>query len=89
MNELLPTSGSALLPLLVAVPLIGAILLAFIPKEQEAAHRGIGVTFSIIALLMSIPLVAGFDLAEPGFQPSMDFHASWIDAISARFSFSR
>lgn len=87
MNELLPTSGSALLPLLVAVPLIGAILLAFIPKEQEAAHRGIGVTFSIIALLMSIPLVAGFDLAEPGFQPSMDFHASWIDAISARFSF--
>jgi NADH-quinone oxidoreductase subunit M len=67
------SSGSALLPFIIAMPVLGAILLAFIPKEQEAAHRGIGVTFALITFFMSLPLLTGFDMAAPGFQPEMDF----------------
>ena len=76
-------SGSVLLALLVLVPVLGAILIAFIPKEQEAAHRGIGITFSAIAFLLSLPLLTGFDAAAPGFQPGLDFHMGWVESIGA------
>ncbi|MCC6625409.1 MAG: NADH-quinone oxidoreductase subunit M [Deltaproteobacteria bacterium] len=76
-------SGSVLLLLLVLVPLLGAILLAFIPKDQLAAHRGIGTAFSVIAFALSIPLIASFDHAAPTFQPAFDFHVDWIESLGA------
>ncbi len=79
-------SQSVLLPILVLLPLIGAILLAFVPREQEAAHRGIGLVFSLIALAVSIPLLTSFDYSAPGFQPSFDFSIPWIDSIGATFT---
>jgi len=78
------TSGSVLLPLLIVMPLLGALLLCFVPKEQVAAHRGIGITFSLITFCLSIPLLPGFDHAAPGFQAAVDFPTSWIYAIGAR-----
>jgi len=88
MSDILPTvtSGSVLLPLLIVMPLLGALLLCFIPKEQVAAHRGIGITFSLLTFCLSIPLLTGFDNAAPGFQPGLDFSTSWIDAIGARLT---
>lgn len=89
MSDILTTttsSGSVLLPLLVVMPLLGAILLAFVPREQSAAHRGIAVTFSLITFLLSLPLLTGFDRAAPGFQPALDFDKSWIDAIGAHLT---
>ena len=85
MTEVIPSiqSSSVLLPLLVVMPLLGAILLAFIPKEQESAHRGIGLTFSIITFLMSIPLLTGFDHSAAEFQPAFDFSKEWIASIGA------
>jgi len=87
MSDILPVaSGSVLLPLLIVMPLLGALLLCFVPREQVAAHRGIGITFSIITFCLSIPLLTGFDHAAPGFQAGLDFSTSWIDAIGARLT---
>ena len=80
------TTGSILLVLLVLLPLLGALLLAFIPREQETAHRGIGLTFSLLAFVVSIPLLTGFDATAPGFQPELDFSVGWIASLGARFS---
>jgi len=80
------SSGSVLLPLLVFVPAIGAILLAFVPREQVAAHRGIGVAFSVLAFLLSLPLLTAFDLTAPSFQPGLDFELGWIDALNAKLT---
>ncbi|MFO0751230.1 MAG: NADH-quinone oxidoreductase subunit M [Myxococcota bacterium] len=72
-----------LLLLLVLLPLLGAVLLAFIPKEQTTAHRGIGVTFALLTFVVSLPLLFGFDSAQPGFQPGLDFSTGWIESIGA------
>ncbi len=80
------TTGSVLLPVLVLIPLIGALLLAFVPKEQESAHRGIGLAFSLIAFAASLPLLTSFDAGAPQFQPRFDFSLSWISAIGANFT---
>jgi len=79
-------SQSVLLPILILLPLIGAILLAFVPKEQESVHRGIGLAFSLIAFAVSIPLLTSFDYSAPGFQPAFDFSLPWIESIGATFT---
>jgi len=78
-----PETGSVLLLLLVLLPLLGGIMLAFIPKEEVRAHRFIGTTFSILAFFLSLPLLSGFDAAEPAFQAGFDFHVGWIESLGA------
>jgi len=81
------SSGSILLAALVVLPTLGAILLAFIPGEQTAAHRGIGATIASIVFFLSIPLITGFD-ATQSFQPQWHMDIGWIDAIGASFTLS-
>ena len=78
-----PETGSVLLLLLVLVPLLGGILLMFVPREQTSAHRGIGVAISLVAFAMSLPLLTGFDSTAPGFQAGFDFSMGWIASIGA------
>lgn len=78
--------GSILLAALVLLPLLGAVLLAFIPREQTAAHRGLGATIASLVFLLSIPLVTGFDAAESGFQPQWLLDIGWIEPIGASFT---
>ncbi len=75
--------GSHLLTLVVTLPLVGAMLLAFVPKEQETAHRAIGATFAVLTFLLSIPLLTGFDATVAGFQPDYRVSAEWIAAMGA------
>ncbi|TNF25597.1 MAG: NADH-quinone oxidoreductase subunit M [Deltaproteobacteria bacterium] len=79
------SSGSILLAALIVLPTLGAILLAFVPKEQKAAHRGIGATIAFLVFGLSIPLVTGFD-ATQAFQPQWAMDLGWVDAIGARFT---
>jgi NADH-quinone oxidoreductase subunit M len=76
-------SDTALLPILVVLPLLAALLLAFVPREQEAAHRGIALAFSLMAFALSLPLLTGFDAAAPGFQSAFDFSLPWIASIDS------
>jgi len=80
------SSGSILLPALILLPLLGAILLAFIPREQVAAHRGLGATIAFLTFGLSIPLVTGFDSAIGGFQPDTLLTVPWIESIGASFA---
>ncbi|HRE88709.1 MAG TPA: NADH-quinone oxidoreductase subunit M [Myxococcota bacterium] len=93
--DLIPTTSAAtlaietqsvLLPILILIPLIGALLLAFVPKEQEAVHRGVGLTFSLIAFFASIPLLTSFDSSTATFQGAFDFSMPWIESIGATFT---
>ena len=55
--------SSWLLPTLVFLPLLGALALMAVPREEENLHRGIGFTTSLLTFLASL-------LALPGFEPS-------------------
>lgn len=79
-------TASGLLPALLLVPLIGALLLAFIPKDQDNIHRGTGFTISLITFALSLPLLAGFDTTLGHFQSQFDFSFPWIEGIGASFT---
>ena len=73
-----------ILSVILLTPLMGAILLLFVPRENENAHRMIGNLFGVLGLLVSLPLLWRFQVSVPGFQFREDL--DWIPAIGAHYS---
>jgi len=60
-----------MLPLLSATiftPLVGAIVIAFLPRERPDWARWLAFATALVALALSIALLAGFSTASSGFQ---------------------
>jgi len=72
-----------ILSVVLFTPLVGAILLLFVPRENENAHRIGGNIFGILGFLVSLPLVFKWN---PGPEPfTFQEDASWIPSIGARY----
>jgi NADH-quinone oxidoreductase subunit M len=65
--------------LLVIVPFVAAIALAFVPRGNRAAGRTIGIAGALLTLLVSIGIVAQFDRGEGTMQ--MVDHVDWVQSI--------
>ncbi len=50
----------ALLSIMTFTPLVGVIILLFMNKNAHAALRGVAMAVSIVAFLVSLPLITGF-----------------------------
>jgi NADH-quinone oxidoreductase subunit M len=72
-----------LLDILIAVPAIGFIVALLIPRVQETAIRMISLTFSLVAFLLSLGLVIGFETGKAGQQFVTDF--IWIQAPEVHY----
>ena len=51
---------SHILSIILFTPLVGALVLLFVPKENKDAIRWIANIFALVGLLVSIPLVPMF-----------------------------
>src|SRR4051812_3579378 len=51
---------SHLLTLVTFLPVIGAVLVALLPRGEGGQHKGVAFFFSLITFLLSIPLWTGF-----------------------------
>ncbi len=80
-----------ILTLIILVPIVGAAIVACLPKGNEGLLKLVGVTFSGVALALSIALVFDYQADGPGFQFLSehvwirDFGISWklgVDGIS-------
>ncbi len=78
---------SHILSIILFTPLVGALLLIFIPKEQKDAIRWIANLFSLGGLLVSIPLVPWFwaQRFDPGFKFMEGAPNNWIPSIGAGY----
>src|ERR1700726_1972017 len=76
-----------ILSIILFTPLLGAILLIFVPKEQKDAIRWIANIFALAGLLVSIPLVPWFwaERFEPGFKFMEGTPNNWIPSIGAGY----
>ena len=76
-----------ILSIILFTPLVGAILLIFVPKEQKDAIRWIANIFALAGLLVSIPLVPWFwaQRFEPGFKFMEGTPNNWIPSIGAGY----
>ncbi len=65
-------------------PLVGAILMLFIPRSNAAAHRWMGNLFGFLGLIVSLPLITRFQAGQAGFQFVEDHE--WIPTIGAHYT---
>ncbi len=73
-----------ILSVILFTPLVGAVLMLFIPRENAAAHRWMGNLFGFLGLAVSLPLLWRFPVGAPGFQFIQDL--DWIPSIGARYT---
>ena len=66
------------------LPVVGAIVLLFIPSKNDRLIKMIGTAFALAALIVGVLLLFEFDFGDPG---TMQFvvDAEWIPTIDARY----
>ena len=76
-----------ILSIILFTPLVGAILLLFVPKENKDAIRWIANIFALVGFLISLPLVPWFWVQrfEPGFKFMEGATNNWIPSIGAGY----
>ena len=72
-----------ILSVILFTPLVGALLMLFIPREDEQAHKIAGNVFGALGFLVSLPLLSWFKLAWGGF--TFEESAEWIPSIGAKY----
>jgi NADH-quinone oxidoreductase subunit M len=65
-----------MLTLITFLPLLGAIIIALLPRNQESAIKQIALGVSLAACVASVFLLMGFDATKPGYQFTTEFE--WI-----------
>src|SRR6267143_2123660 len=78
---------SHILSIILLTPLVGAIVLLFVPKENKDAVRWIANVFALAGFLVSLPLVPWFweKRLEPGFKFIEGAANNWIPSIGAGY----
>ncbi|HEX4423689.1 MAG TPA: NADH-quinone oxidoreductase subunit M [Kofleriaceae bacterium] len=77
------TLGNFVLPLILGLPVLGAIFVMCTPKTEVALHRGIGMAVTVTTFLASLLTLSYFNPHEAGFQLVADIE--WIPALGAHF----
>jgi NADH-quinone oxidoreductase subunit M len=79
-------SDSHILNTILFTPLVGAILMLFIPRERADLHRWMGNLFGFLGLLVSLPLIWRFQSGPEAPQFQFVENASWIPSVGAHFT---
>ncbi len=82
--------GSFILPLIIGLPLVGAILVMCTPKAETTLHRGIGLMFTITTFIVSLLILRYFNTTPDaaGVRPGgmqLVFDVEWIPGLNAHF----
>jgi len=72
-----------LLSVILFTPLAGAILMLFVPRTMDNAHRILGNVFGMLGFVASLPLLTRFQAGVAGYQ--LEERAEWIPSIGATY----
>jgi NADH-quinone oxidoreductase subunit M len=75
-----------ILTVVLFTPLVGSLLLLFVPRDNATAHRVIGNLFGFLGLIVSLPLVWRFSLSPTADAFQFSEAYDWIPSIGARYS---
>src|SRR5437588_10383677 len=71
------------LTLSVFLPIVGAALIAFSPKEQEKTIKLLSVAFTLLPLVVGVLLLRVYHIGMAGMQ--LETNRSWIPSIGANY----
>jgi len=74
---------SALLTLVIFLPLAGALLIGLLPREEEGLCRQAGLVGGVLTFLASLGILFGFDAGEGGFQ--LETNAPWVASLGISY----
>ena len=74
------------LPLIVFLPLVGALVLGLIPKEKEDAVKATALLFSLVTFGLSLVAIGLFDFDLDTYNTyQFEVNTRWIPAIDSNF----
>ena len=65
------------------LPIVGALVIAVMPKEKDRTIRLLGILITGAALVLAVAIALGFDLHREGLQ--FELNVEWIPIIGARY----
>jgi NADH-quinone oxidoreductase subunit M len=66
------------------LPLVGAVVIAFTPRERDRLVRSLGVFFTAAALIVGVNIALNFDYGA-GHALQFEVNTRWIPVIGARY----
>lgn len=72
-----------LLTALLVLPIVGALVVATLPKAETKLAHGVGIAFGVLEFLMSIPLATNFVVGEGGMQ--FETNVPWISEFGINY----
>jgi len=73
------------LPVLTVLPLIGAVIVAFLPRQSDDLAKKVTLGWSLLVLAITLLMAAGFDADGDRFQYVSS--SEWIPRFGVRFDF--
>ena len=74
-----------ILSMITYAPLLGALILFFMPGLPAQASRQIAIAAGAIALILSLAMIVSFDQDEPGMQ--FTEHITWLPGVGVNYDF--
>ncbi len=71
------------LSLLILIPVVGAVLVALVPRGQEGWTKGLAFLTTLVNLALSLPLYFNFVSGAPGYQ--FEQVAAWIPRLNINY----
>src|SRR5690606_25436634 len=71
------------LPAILFLPLVGALFVMFVPREERGLARGVGLGVALLTFLVSLGALAAFDRSSGAMQ--LVFDKAWIPFLGAHF----
>jgi len=73
------------LPVLTILPVVGAVVVALVPREREALAKKVALAWTLAVLALVLVMAAGFDAGGDRFQYVSSYE--WIPQFGIRFDF--
>jgi NADH-quinone oxidoreductase subunit M len=75
-----------ILTVVLFTPLVGSLVLLFVPRDSATAHRVIGNFFGFLGLIVSLPLIWRFSLDPSAPRYQFPETHDWIPSIGAHYA---
>src|SRR6202162_115975 len=75
-----------ILTVVLFTPLVGSLVLLFVPRDSATAHRVIGNLFGFLGLIVSLPLIWRFSLDPSAPRYQFPETHDWIPSIGAHYA---